>query len=610
MASDVGWYFSGANDSNKVAPRHALQARAPTSPITESKVLIESEFLELNDHLQYSNTVHILLTNEFVFVKEMRDRRESEAFVLQYESAKTVSKFRRCDVHIRLYESCPFTFQAKWSKEATHWKTYELCGKEEVWPKWLRSFSLEETRCSQILPSSAICEIGGDTDSDDSTEDEDGDGEDVQLPKCTLPLTVDRAISMWSVAMLNPSNVRRLHNRSPLRTRSSDSSNDVDDLFDSLEPGSLYRSNSHPRVAVGIPFRYPSLPNVGGLENVHVDADLKIRIRGQKKGENRTEDSTLLLRETESGLCSNHKTSALVSLQERVENLRAHPSNLNFISKSRDGDLCWHAFPSSRYNRKLSLAIAMNSEANRIPMPSDASPDQNKHGPVSDFKVKQSADNKQIEATCVTPKLDSQSSARKTDLAYFDRHSYKRADSLPCPRQSDLSHAVPSIPGREGKGRVVKRLDFKDDMAVHLTNTAQKPRKDKVRRFWTILHKKRSKLRMPAIESDELVEKSDDKNAAGIPSSVEDPDLARSSNFVRRGGFSGSFSASKDMVSVTPSMEEPSPLVSPVRSRQGMHIFGSIVTYLFACKLLSAARFILWRFLESSSSLNICFQGP
>lgn len=112
--------------------------------IMEGEVLIESEFLELNSQYYYFKMVYILLMDEFVFVKEMRDFRELDIYVFQYELVKIVMKFLCLDVSMMVCQGSLFIFKVKWSKEVLLWKRYEFCGKEEVWLKWFWSFSVEE----------------------------------------------------------------------------------------------------------------------------------------------------------------------------------------------------------------------------------------------------------------------------------------------------------------------------------------------------------------------------------------------------------------------------------------------------------------------------------
>jgi len=579
MASDVERNRCGGNNNiNLGSQPHGLPSG--TSAITEGEVLIESEFLELNDQLHYSKTVHILLTDEFVFVKEMRDRRDSEAHVLQYESAKTVMKCRRSDVTITLCNSCPFTFKAKWNKDTSPWKTYELCGKEEVWPKWLRSFNVEEPRGLEMIPSKSICEIGGDSDSDDCSEDD--DGEDVQIPEHVLThiLAVD-TISTWSVSMLNPSRVRRLaitqQRRPALPSLSSSNASELEDLFDNLNDGSLHRSNSHPRLSLVKPFRCSSLPNVGDLENVRVDTDLRIhecRTPGQSSVDDpnlKFNSSGLLIREGE----SSDKNVALATLQQRVEDLRARPTNLNFVRRGKGDEGVWEALTTPRHHRKHSLCLAMGNEANRIPMPSDSTKSSRlvRRSPVLNNKQDSSSWNKKIAVNHDNKTRDLSLSPKKTDLTRNIKHSLKslRSDSLPSSRRPDLSHVTHSVSGTENKSSASRRLDFKDDMAVTLSESDQPPRKEKVKRFLSVLYKKRPKLRMQAAESDDSLKENDTRvrNVEGNLSSVEDFGVPNGVvGGVRRGGFSGNLPASKDKNSGLVSTKEEA--VPPLHTKQGM----------------------------------------
>lgn len=573
MASDVEGNVRSAKNNNIGSMRHGLSSETTSLPITDGEVLIESEFLELNSQLHYSKTVHILLTDEFVFVKEMRDRRDSEAHVLQYESGKTVTKFHRSDVSIKVCEGCPFTFKARWSKESPVWKTYELCGKEEVWPKWLRSFSVEEPRGHHhMIPSNSICEIEGDSDSEDGSDDE--YSEDVQIPQYALTLSVDRTISMWSMSMLNPSNVRRLaitqHHRPPLsRILSSNSSDEVQDLYESLNAGSLYRSNSHPRLSLVKPFRCSSLPDVGDLENVCVDSDLKnhgFRTRGETSADDPNHalnSSALLEREGD----KHEKNATLATLQQKVENLRAHPTNLNFVRRGKGDDPAWDSLATPRHRRKPSFDLAMTNEANRIPMPSDSGIRLGARSPV--FYRKLSHEKKMASPLHENKTLETPLSPKKTDLSRIINQSAKRCDSLPTSRRPDLSHITGS------NARVARQLNFKDDMAMELNDGSQAPRKDKIKRFWTILYKKRPKLRMQRGDSEDSVKEGDDgiKIGEGSSSNVVDSDTPNGVNVVagnRRGGFSGNFSSSKDKLSgLAPTKEDHGTGPTPVQRRQG-----------------------------------------
>ena len=570
MASDVEANCRGKNN-NIGLMRRGLSSGTTNLPITEGEVLIESEFLELSSHLHYSKTVHILLTDEFVFVKEMRDRRDSEAHVLQYESGKTVSKFRRSDISVKVCEGCPFTFKARWNKETSLWKTYELCGKEEVWPKWLRSFNVEEPQGQRMIPSHSICEIECDSDSDDSDDD---DGEDVQIPECSFPLSVDRTISMWSMSMLNPSNVRRLaitqhHRPSVARLSRLVSNSSSDDAQDALNAGSLCRSNSHPRVSLVKPFRCSSLPHVGDLENVRVDSDLKnhgCRTRGETSADDSNHvlsSEALLEREVHT------PNTTLATLQQRVENLRAHPSNLNFVRRGKGEDPPWDSLATPRHRRKHSLDVALTNEANRIPMPSDSGIRLGARTPLFYHKQEQAHEKKMTGTIHKTNTPETSLSPKKTN-----KRLAKRSESLPSSRRPDLSRVTRQVSERGSKEGIARQLDFKDDMAVDLNDSNQEPRKDKIKRFWTILYKKRPKLRVPTAQSDDSVKVTDNdiRSPERSRSSVLDSDTPNRVNNVgnRRGGLSNSLSAANDKISGIASSKDPHRTVqSQMQSNQG-----------------------------------------
>jgi len=570
MASNVEANCRGKNN-NIGSMRHGLSGGPTSLPITEGEVLIESEFLELNSQLHYSKTVHILLTDEFVFVKEMRDRRDSEARVLQCESGKIVTKFRRSDVSVKVCEGCPFTFKARWNKETSLWKTYELCGKEEVWPKWLRSFNVEEPQGRCMIPSHSICEIECDSDSDDGSDD--NDGEDVQIPECSFPLSVDRTISMWSMSMLNPSNVRRLaitqhHRPSVSRLSRLVSNGSSDDAQDVLNAGSLYRSNSHPRVSLVKPFRCSSLPHVGDLENVRVDSDLKNH-GCRTRGETSADDSNHAL--SSEALLEREDTpnTTLATLQQRVENLRAHPSNLNFVRRGKGDDPPWDSLATPRYRRKHSLNVALTNEANRIPMPSDSGIRLGAHTPLFYSKQEQAHENKMTSTVHETNTPETSLSPNKTSKLLA-----KRSESLPTSQKPDLSHVTRPISERGSKEGVARQLDFKDDMAVDLSDSNQAPRKDKIKRFWTILYKKRPKLRVPMAQCDDSVRETDNdiRSAERSSLNVLDSDTPNGVNVAgnRRCGFSDSFSATHDKILGIPSSKDNHRTVpSQMQSKQG-----------------------------------------
>lgn len=571
MASDVEQNLCGANNNIRSVPRGGTASFA----ITEGEVLIESEFLELNSQHHYSKTVHILLTDEFVFVKEMRDLRESDTHVLQYESAKTVTKFLRSDVSMTVCQGSPFTFKAKWSKEASSWKRYELCGKEEVWPKWLRSFSVEEPRGHHMIPSSSICEMGGDSDSDDCSEED--DGEEIQMPGYALTLSVERTISMWSMSMLNPSRVRRqvIGQRRSLPQLEGDLEKiHVDDLSDSFTAESLYRSNSHPRLSLSKSFRFPSLPDGSDLENVCVDSDLK-NYACRSRDQSSTDCPSLVLNSSMLQQCEGHsKYATLTKLQQKVENLRSHPSNLNFVRRSKHEDVpLWDTLTPPKHRRKHSLNVAMNNEANRISMPSDSGTKRSCHSPI--FGKQESIEEDiSVKDTHETRTTDASVSPKETDSSGSVKMIEKRSESLPSCKRPDLSHVSHSASERRRRVGVVRQLDFKDDMAVDLIDSSQPPRKEKIKRFWTILSKKRPKLKTQLTGDDDSSKNldsinHDDDNLSSVLEFESPPNGF--AGVARRGGLSSIFSAiPKDKATGAISTnEERRTVTSPVQSKQG-----------------------------------------
>jgi hypothetical protein len=437
------------------------------SSLRQGDILIEGEFIELDDQLWFDKHVRILITSDFLYLTEKgsQNKIKNQAHVLQPEATKRVSKFHRTDIYIEIIEGCSYTFKAKWSKDS-RWKTYRLCGQvsESEWRKWMRSFHLSSmiSRSEDFeIPPIALPESENmDTSSSDDEEEEELDSEELAMPKC-LPLCVDRAMSMLSMTMLNPSNVRKLAitnlqqdinsmKRASLGTICSEN----EDVFEYLGTGSLLRSNSHPRLSYTKPFCTFSLMNISELNNVNIDDDLKIR-----KGivESGSLDLTLVQqiksktfgRQRKATKYPPNITAAEVILQNRIAHLRSHPSNLNFVRRHL-WDEKTLSIPSPCHNRRLSLSLALNSDSNRIP--------QSTENPFGISPVKR-------------PLLRTESSpARPIYLS-------------PIKTTGTPNKRTP----------VARRLNFKDEVVVEEHGLDQKPQKAKVRRFWTILQKKRTR---------------------------------------------------------------------------------------------------------------------
>jgi len=306
------------------------------------------------------------------------------------------------------------------------------------------------------------------------------------------------------------------------------------------------------------------LPHVGDLENVRVDSDL--RNRGcRTRGETSADESNhalsseaLLKREVDT------PNTTLVTWQQRVENLRAHPSNLNFVRRGKGDDPPWDSLATPRHRRKHSLDVALT---NRIPMPSDSGIRLGTHTSLFYSKQEQVHENKTTSTEHETP--ETSLSPKKTNKPFA-----KRSESLPTSQRPDLSHVTRRVSERGSKEGLARQLDFKDDMAVDLSDSDKAPRKDKVKRFWTILYKKRPKLRASTVQSDDSVKEMDNDIGSVERSSLSvlDSDSPNGVNITgnRRCGFSNSFSAADNKISGIPSCKDNHRTVqSQMQSKQG-----------------------------------------
>lgn len=458
--------IDGNEDQARVSPTKTHPDFSPS--LRQGEILIEGEFIELDEQLWFDKNVRILITSDFLYLTEKgsKSKIKNQAHVLQPEATKTVSKFCRSEIKTEIIEGCLYTFKAKWCKDS-RWKRYRLCGQvnELKWQKWMKSFQLSsmESRSEDFeIPPMALPESGANTDmsSSDDDEEEELDTDELSLPKC-LPLCVDRTMSMLSMTMLNPSNVRKLaisnlqkDNNSMKRASLGTIGSENEDVFYDLGPGSLLRSNSHPRLSYTKPFCTFSLMNVSELNNVNIDDDLKIRKGMVESG---SLDPTIVQqiksksfeRIRRGNKYPHNVTAAELTLQNRIEYLRAHPSNLNFVRRHL-WDEKTLAVPSPCHNRRLSLSLALNSDANRIPQ-----------GTESAFGI--------------SPV----------------KRSLLRTESSPA-RPMYLS-GIKNTGTPNKRTPVARRLNFKDDMVVEEQGSDQKPQKARVRRFWTILHKKRTR---------------------------------------------------------------------------------------------------------------------
>ena len=521
--------------------------------INGSEVLIEGDFIELDADFQYMGDVYILVSCDFVYVKEQSSLRESLlTHVLQHGSGKHVSKFPRSDVNIKLQEGCSYTFKAKWESDATDWKIYEMCRKEDqkLWSKWLGFFGMvEQTRSnsSPILPSLAMYEQF----SDSSSENESSEDEDDSTPTPFRPLTlsVDRALSTWSMSMLNPSTVRKLALSPTKHTSLGTIGSENEDVLDTLDLESLYKSNSCPKLAQSTKsFRTPSLPNVSEMESICVDADIRRTPKTSAETTSARLSQTEVSRDSDNGSSNSKMANGFAAgiieespqnilLHQQIERLRAQPCNLNFVRRGQGTEASWE-FLSSPYNRRFSLRVAMNNESNRIP-------------------------------------LDGESPAGNQTVV-----------SVSSPSQLPIYHRTASSSSSttsEGSNAVSRKLDFKDDTAVGMSNADNIVHKAKVRRFWTILSKKKPKLRS-SFESSWSPSKAalsfteDTRDDASKYVTTEGVGVPKLTSYmavnVRRGAVSGKINGKQEGVLLSSVMKQGkdvaiSPPTSPVHGQQG-----------------------------------------
>jgi len=468
-ASKMEMVFEGVRATKSSTSEQLSLAKVKNSPLSPldfspGNVLLEGEFIELNGQLwTIDKHVRILVTSEFLYLTEKGSKHQIKKHVLQPGSSKTVFKYDRSEIEYELVKGCLYTFKAKW-RESEEWKMYRLCDQvsEQVWLKWLRCFKLwpistDNSFAPMASPESVHTDISS---SDD--EEEDGEAEEVSLPTC-LPLRVDRAMSILSMAMLNPSNVRKmafsdLHDKNQKRASLGTIGSENEDIFEGAEAGNLFPSSSFPNLSFTKPFCTFSLMNISDLENVNLDDDLK-----SKKGTSESLDQDLVQqiksKSSSSRSRKNSKTqnvtAAEVTLQSRIDHLRAHPSNLNFVRRHL-WDEKTLSIPTACHNRRLSLSLALNSDANRIPQ--------------------------STEHLILNP-------AKRA----LQRVESSPARSLYSPNTKNSTAPIIKTP-------VARRLNFKDDMAIDISSADPKPVQKPKRRFLTILHKKKTRNHPPLPE--------------------------------------------------------------------------------------------------------------
>ena len=513
--------------------------------VTDAQVLIEGDFIELDAQLRFVRDVHIFVSGEFVYVKELRNGRELKlAHLLQHGSGRALNKFRRSNVTIKVKKDCCQTFKAKWEAEGDQWKIYRMGKGNDAnsWSKWLRFFGVTQHTPLKRVPSLAVNEDF----SDSSSESDLSEGEDEDIPAVLfrpLTLSVDRAISTWSMSMLNPSTVRKLNRAPTVHSSLGTIGSENEDPSFSLDLEPLFRSNSIPRLSQTRSFRSPSLPDVSELQVTCVDANLW-RSPENLKAKTSSGDSD----DTRSGSSASEHDSQPgatdpaeqpaknVVLQKKIETLRAETAKLNFVRKGRGSETTWDILMSP-YNRRYSLSVAMNNEANRIPLEDESSGEP--RSPLSESS---------------------------------DSYSVCSLNSSNTSEQLKL---------------VARQLNFDDESPSSIVESDQKTQ-PAFRRIWTRLSKRRPKSRSESSwspnQSPNQVE--DTKTERKKSKSKEELSTPKLTGFVvaniRRGGVSNNISGRKEGVMLShvmkaESTEDASPPVSPVHTKPGqLKVFMSV----------------------------------
>lgn len=502
--------------------------------VSKSDILIEGDLTELDDEFSFVQHVQILVTKEFVYLTELID--SVQTHLLQHSSGKVVKKFEKPDVKIELVPENSYTIKAKWEKTDDRWRIYEFIGNETLWRRLLDNFNVPRS-CRQHAASVL-------SSADSSSDDELSDTEDVEvaLPKC-VTLCVAQAFSMWSMSTLNPGNVRKLahinYTREHTTLTSTREAEVEDNIFDTLDDQTIYRSNSYPNLQNAIPFRTFSLPNIDDLESVNVEESL-FPPPGSRAEEEFTNLDLSRDRNPDQTTVSNHATNleqlssqrrrfsgythrfakTIVELQllKKIEELRSRPSDLKFLKRNDKFCLNLHHTPPA--SRKLSYRLALTKKEN---------------------------------------KQTSIASA----LSQF--HSFPRDDTSNVPEVSpdvtqNLTNKTAFFSPKK-VAKTAKRSLFKDDMAIGLGDKQSESKKN--RRILSIFASKRQKRTFSPgsflkdnslpLSKDGVLEKNDFQGKY-VCKNTETNEL-RSSSFIvsenRRGALFGDITGKKENVSIS-----------------------------------------------------------
>lgn len=522
---DLARYYGGVWRSLVALNSH--RDRSPErqrNSVPKGDILIEGDFTELDEEFSFVQHVQILVTKEFVYLTELAD--SVQTHVLQHSSGKVVKKFEKPNVKIVVVPENSYTIKVKWEKTDDRWQIYELIGNETLWRRLLDNFSVQSSfrSCRQHAGSDISSE-------DESSDDELSDTEDVEvaLPKC-VTLCVAQAFSMWSMSTLNPGNVRKLAHINYTRghTTLPSITSEAEDIFDTLDDQTIYRSNSYPKLVNASPIRTYSLPNVDDLESVNVDETLfppagtnaredfsnlnfsRDNNHDQTNGSNHASNSDQLgtQRRRISGYAKN-----LVELQllRKIEELRSRPSDLNFLKRNeRNEKYCLNLHHTPPASRKLSYRLALTKK-----------------------------DNKQ------------------TSVALALTHLHSSLPTSGNEAQQNTTNKLHLSPTKKF-AKSAKRSLFKDDMAIGFGEKHSES-KNKNRRFLSIFASRRQKRTFSPGNNSSQISKDgllDNNEIQGkyINRSSQENEI-KTSSFVagenRRGALFGDITGKKENVSIT-----------------------------------------------------------
>ena len=312
----------------------------------DSECLYQGEFLQLNNDLQFVRHARMFVMRDRICLASV-DHEDGDC-----SSINNCLEISRSCVNIDFIKNSPYTFRLNVKYPENETNVYQLCDRQDSWPKFLKSFDLHDTveessNKQRVLPKVTFDEMDdyiSDSESECSSLSEGSSGDDIGLPRCIGQCL--GAMSIYNVnnamMMMNPGHVRRLNKDTNRR-----GSLDFLGLPSSDSNESLRHSNSYPQLNYNTKSELSrSLPNLTELDNVLVDDDLRCgslhRPRRSGFGYNthrhrksHTDDRTNFLSSveyrTEFGIRHANNRRELY-LNEQIRKLIAQPSSIKFCN--------------------------------------------------------------------------------------------------------------------------------------------------------------------------------------------------------------------------------------------------------------------------------------